>query len=251
MGEEIIFKTSPFGFHKEDVLNYISGQKEKEAKLIAQLDELKAAARQSQTSVSESSMEFLNLSNRMSAIEQEKQLIEQENRLLAEELELAKRAFSEKEAETRALAEQLQAVITEKENEKAAHAPAAQPGPAAPPSAPVSSPDVPSLQAEAEKLRSLESQLGSAIIDARRYSDRLVNEAKAKSAKISGEVYLAINETTGKVNSLTEDMSAFKADFDETLRLLQIKLESLAKNLNGAAADMVGHLEKNSSEPEL
>lgn len=247
MGEEIIFKTSPLGFNKEDVLNYISDQKQKEAKLVSQLDELKTSARQNQTSVKENSAEFLHLSNRVSAAEQEKLLLGQENKLLAEELELTKRALSEKEAELHALAEELKDASAHAQPEHIAQpvipVPVAQPVPAPAPSA-----DISGLQAEAEKLKSLESQLGSAIIDARRYSDRLITDAKAKSAKITGEVYLAINETTSKVNTLAEDMSAFKADFDETLRLLHLKLETLSKNLGGTAEDMIGYLEKNAAD---
>lgn len=229
MSKEAVFKTSAFGFNKDDVMNYINIQKAEEARLLKKIDELKNPAPQEEnTDNIDNSQELAEAESHISALRQEKREIEEEKNLLSQKLQISEKVMLEKDEEISALRVQLDGYM------RAANQASSE-----------IKPDSIYADKDQEHIKDLESQLGSAIIDARRYSDRLVSEAKSKSAKISSAVYLAINETTGKVNSLSKEMENFKGDFEESLRELTIKLEALSKNLDGTANDIVEQLEKN------
>ncbi len=109
---------------------------------------------------------------------------------------------------------------------------------------------VEAMHAASEKLHLLEKQLGSSIVDARRYSERIVNDAKAASTKISTEVYISVNQTSNKINRLSEELDNFTFKFSDTLKQLKGRLDRLTKNLDDVALELVNNTEETNSEAQ-
>lgn len=97
------------------------------------------------------------------------------------------------------------------------------------------------LAADCEKLRAVELQLGAAMLDARLYSERLVNEANGKVSAINRETGEAITRTAGKIGALSGNISELAAVFNKALAELESRIRSLVGDMGKAADDLVGH----------
>ncbi len=95
------------------------------------------------------------------------------------------------------------------------------------------------LAADCEKLRAVELQLGAAMLDARLYSERLVNEANDKVSGINRETGEAITKTAGKISALSGNISELAAVFNKALAELESKIRSLVDDMGKTANELV------------
>ena len=88
---------------------------------------------------------------------------------------------------------------------------------------------------KSEKLRRAEKQIGAAYIDARRYSDDLVEGAKAKAKDIGASASQDIKREANEIEQLLKDVDGIKvqenpsSDYDSNYWLNTITIESWVK----------------------
>lgn len=95
------------------------------------------------------------------------------------------------------------------------------------------------LSSDCDRLKSAESQLGAAMLDARLYSDRLVAHAGEKVNAINKETGDAISVTARKVNALSGNIGELSEIFNKAITELEGKISELVSDMNKAAEDLL------------
>ena len=198
-----VFKTAAFGgFQKDDVLNFIEMQKRTEADLRASVTELDSRLRE--------------LTERCRILEEEKKSISREldenrdAREAASSLAIRNAEYQALEAKFRTLQEQNQSIAEENDSLRRA----LEEAKTAPQSAP----------RESAGDKSMEERVGSALVDARRFADQVMEEARRTAADANARPVRFAEDTEKKVQMLSAE-----------LRLCAEKCENL---FAGVAADI-------------
>ncbi len=187
MEENIPFRTSLMGFHKEDVMKYI-------AQLQASLAEHSGNRDQTERDIAGRDQEIISLkaeNDRLTA-----QLRETERRLAEKERECAD-AIERAEQERSDLEQEFGRKLEER---------------------------VGRANESEEKLKSIQAQIGSLMLDAQLYADKIVEQAEGRVASLTTEY----KETA---RSVSEDITRFTADLSDTTEALNRSLGSLKERL--------------------
>ena len=88
-----------------------------------------------------------------------------------------------------------------------------------------------------EKLRRAEKQIGAAYIDARRYSDDLVENAKSKAKDIGAFASQDIKREASEIESLLKDVDAISRKFNSSIEQLHKDVYALSSKLNSSASN--------------
>ena len=92
---------------------------------------------------------------------------------------------------------------------------------------------------KSEKLRRAEKQIGAAYIDARRYSDDLVDNAKAKAKDIGAIASQEVKREANEVEQLLLDVDAISKKFNSSLEQLHKDVYALSSRLNISASTLL------------
>ncbi len=87
------------------------------------------------------------------------------------------------------------------------------------------------LKADCQRLHAVETQLGAAMIDARRYSDQIVDEAKQKAKKVSGDAGMFLEEAADRISAMTSDINNISESFNRALAELLVRINTLTGTL--------------------
>lgn len=90
-----------------------------------------------------------------------------------------------------------------------------------------------------EKLRRAEKQIGAAYIDARRYSDELVDNAKAKAKDIGAIASQDVKREANEIEQLLKDVDAISRKFNSSLEQLHKDVYALGTKLNTSASTLL------------
>lgn len=221
-----VFKTAAFGgFNKDDVLNFIEMQKKIEADLRASVTAL-------DTQLRELTQQYQTLVAAKNAAEEELK----ENRDARE----AAAALSIKEAEYQALAQKYQQLSAQSDGaaeenrrlrehiaelEKAlsdAQQPHEQPEPKAEPAG-----------------ESLEARVGSAFVDARRFADQIVEEAKKSASAVNEQTRSCITSADKKAQLLSAELNLCMEKCMDMFRGIDADVQRL-KNAMKNFSDEIG-----------
>lgn len=105
------------------------------------------------------------------------------------------------------------------------------------------------LEEKAEKLRRAEKQIGAAYIDARRYSDELVDSAKLKAKDIGAVASQEVKKEANEIEQLLKDVDAISRKFSSSLEQLHKDVYALSTKLNNSASNLLGlHTDLNEVE---
>lgn len=92
---------------------------------------------------------------------------------------------------------------------------------------------------KSEKLRRAEKQIGAAYIDARRYSDDLVENAKSKAKDIGAFASQDIKREASEIESLLKDVDAISKKFNSSIEQLHKDVYALSSKLNSSASNLL------------
>ncbi len=169
---------------------------------------------QLQTETSETK-ELLD-AKREESLELKKKIDELEEKL--EELSVVNEKLSEKENEVLELTQKLEDAISEnkKLSEKSVE-----------------------YDEKSEKLRRAEKQIGAAYIDARRYSDDLVENAKSKAKDIGAFASQDIKREASEIEALLKDVDLISRKFNSSIEQLHKDVYALSSKLNSSASNLL------------
>ncbi len=92
------------------------------------------------------------------------------------------------------------------------------------------------LESGCEKLQDVEGQVGSLILDALLYAEKIIERAKEASGVVAENAKQTIRSSVQEVDGLGEDITKFSLDFSDTLTNLAQKINTLSVDL-GSVAD--------------
>ena len=187
MEENIPFRTSLMGFNKEDVMKYI-------ARLQASLAERSGSHEQTERDIAGRDQEIIALkaeNDRLAG-----QLREAELRLAERERECAE-AVQKAEQDRSAMEREFSKKLEER---------------------------VGQMNDSEEKLKSIQAQIGSLMLDAQLYADKIVEQAEGRVASLT-------NEYKETARSVSDDITRFTADLSDTTEALNRSLGSLKERL--------------------
>lgn len=209
-----VFKTSAFGgFNKEDVLNFITAQKRTEADLRSAVESLDKQLRTLSDRLEKVSAER-DEARKAAAdgasareIQSALSIKEAEYAALEKRCERAEKLNRELESDIASLRVQLAA-------EKNQNAPAPQPP------------------------KSLESEVGTALVDARRFADQMVEEARQSAAQIREKTLDFITRAVKKTDIIAAELQLCSEKCGRVFDEMRGDISSLRQDLDTAGADM-------------
>ncbi|HOL78509.1 MAG TPA: hypothetical protein PLA10_00605 [Clostridiales bacterium] len=89
------------------------------------------------------------------------------------------------------------------------------------------------LKAESDKKEAIAQQLGNAIIDARKYSDQLIERSKQEAKRIDEATAKTVDTVSQKIDELELDINKTARQFATAFNALLDELEELKNSLSG------------------
>lgn len=200
MDSEKIFRTSVFGgFKRNDVLSYV--------------DELKNEMESLKSEMTDKDVEIGTLNEKTDALSEQCESL---------------RAFQDKYEQQEKIVELLQAdknelrqKIAELQSVVDTYA-KAQSG----------------LREKEEKIKTAESQLGAAFLDARKYSDEIVSAANHKALEISDKVSGDISTQANAITKLSAEVDSIAQQFSKSIEELHSNITALARKMAVSASEL-------------
>lgn len=105
-------------------------------------------------------------------------------------------------------------------------------------------------QDKSERLSRAEKQIGAAYIDARRYSDEIIDNAKSKAKDIGALASQDVKHQANDIEQLLRDVDAVSKKFNSSLEQLHKDVYALSTKLNNSASNLLNlHTELPGLEP--
>ncbi len=155
-------------------------------------------------------------SKREEALELRNKIDELEEKL--DSLSKVNEQLTEKETEIQTLSEKLESALSENKQ---------------------NSEKIAEYEEKTERLRRAEKQIGAAYIDARRYSDDLVDNAKAKAKDIGAIASQDIKREANEIETLLKDVDAISRKFNTSIEQLHKDVYALSSKLNSSASNLL------------
>lgn len=179
----------------------------KKSDVLALIEELQAETAETKASLDSKREEALELKNKIDELEEK-----------LEELTVVNEKLNEKEKEIVELNQKLEEALSENKqlSEKSVE-----------------------FDEKSEKLRRAEKQIGAAYIDARRYSDDLVENAKNKAKDIGAFASQDIKREAAEIESLLKDVDVISRKFNSSIEQLHKDVYALSSKLNSSASNLL------------
>lgn len=94
-------------------------------------------------------------------------------------------------------------------------------------------------QDKSERLARAEKQIGAAYIDARRYSDEIIDKAKAKAKDVGALASQEVKSQANEIEQLLRDVDAVSKKFNSSLEQLHKDVYALSTKLNNSASNLL------------
>ena len=179
----------------------------KKSDVLELIEELQAEAAETKSALDSKREEALELKNKIEELEEK-----------LEELTVVNEKLNEKEKEIAELNQKLEDALSENKqlSEKSVE-----------------------FDEKSEKLRRAEKQIGAAYIDARRYSDDLVENAKSKAKDIGAFASQDIKREAAEIESLLKDVDVISRKFNSSIEQLHKDVYALSSKLNSSASNLL------------
>lgn len=179
----------------------------KKSDVLALIEELQAETAETKASLDSKREEALELKNKIEELQEK-----------LEELTVVNEKLNEKEKEIAELNQKLEDALNENKqlSEKSVE-----------------------FDEKSEKLRRAEKQIGAAYIDARRYSDDLVENAKSKAKDIGAFASQDIKREAAEIESLLKDVDVISRKFNSSIEQLHKDVYALSSKLNSSASNLL------------
>ena len=179
----------------------------KKSDVLALIEQLQAETAETKESLDAKREEALELKNKIEELQEK-----------LEELTVVNEKLNEKEKEVAELNQKLEEALLENKqlSEKSVE-----------------------FDEKSEKLRRAEKQIGAAYIDARRYSDDLVENAKSKAKDIGAFASQDIKREAAEIESLLKDVDVISRKFNSSIEQLHKDVYALSSKLNSSASNLL------------
>jgi DNA repair exonuclease SbcCD ATPase subunit len=179
----------------------------KKSDVLALVEELQAETAETKEALDSKREEALELKNKIEELEEK-----------LEELTVVNEKLQEKENEIEELNKKLEEVLLENKqlSEKSVE-----------------------FDEKSEKLKRAEKQIGAAYIDARRYSDDLVENARSKAKDIGAFASQDIKREAAEIESLLKDVDVISRKFNSSIEQLHKDVYALSSKLNSSASNLL------------
>ena len=179
----------------------------KKSDVLALIEELQAETAETKGALDSKREEALELKNKIEELEEK-----------LEELSVVNEKLNEKEKEVEELNKKLEEALLENKqlSEKSVE-----------------------FDEKSEKLKRAEKQIGAAYIDARRYSDDLVENAKSKAKDIGAFASQDIKREAAEIESLLKDVDVISRKFNSSIEQLHKDVYALSSKLNSSASNLL------------
>lgn len=179
----------------------------KKSDVLALVEQLKTESANCNDMLDEKRREALELRNRIDELEEKLEELSRVNELLAEKENLVNELTAKLEK------------VTAENNDNIAK--------------------LADFEEKSEKLRRAEKQIGAAYIDARRYSDDLVDNAKSKAKDIGAIASQDIKREAVEIESLLKEVDSISKKFNTSVDQLHKDIYALSKKLNMSASNLL------------
>lgn len=95
------------------------------------------------------------------------------------------------------------------------------------------------FQEKSDKIKKAEMQLGAAYIDARRYSDEIVDNARAKAKDIGAIACQDIKREASEIEQLLKEVDVISRKFNSSLEQIHKDVYALGNKLNSSASSLL------------
>lgn len=95
------------------------------------------------------------------------------------------------------------------------------------------------LQAELDKKRDMERQVGAAMLDARVHSEELVEQAKERANSVTKAVYAAIGDTAVKIDDLSAGIGEIARNFTKSVEEVELRIKALTGDMSKTAQALI------------
>ena len=107
-----------------------------------------------------------------------------------------------------------------------------------------------SYDADKSKLQAVETQIGSLMVSAHMYSNRIISQAKQEAERITQQASLAIDQATNHINILSVDAESAQGRYQSLFNEVSAKIQALSSSLQEAGEQLQANIRRNVAEAE-
>lgn len=100
------------------------------------------------------------------------------------------------------------------------------------------------------KLQAVESQIGSLMVSAHMYSNKIVSQARQEAERITQQASMAIDQATNHINILSVDAESAQGRYQSLFNEVSDKIEALSSSLQEAGEQLQVKIRRNVAEAE-
>ena len=108
-----------------------------------------------------------------------------------------------------------------------------------------------SYDADKSKLQAVETQIGSLMVSAHMYSNRIISQAKQEAERITQQASLAIDQATNHINILSVDAESAQGRYQSLFNEVSAKIQALSSSLQEAGEQLQANIRRNVAEQAL
>ena len=107
-----------------------------------------------------------------------------------------------------------------------------------------------SYDADKSKLQAVETQIGSLMVSAHMYSNRIISQAKQEAERITQQASMAIDQATNHINILSVDAESAQGRYQSLFNEVSAKIQALSSSLQEAGEQLQANIRHNVAEAE-
>lgn len=107
-----------------------------------------------------------------------------------------------------------------------------------------------SYDADKSKLQAVEMQIGSLMVSAHMYSNRIISQARQEAERITQQASMAIDQATNHINILSVDAESAQGRYQNLFNEVSAKIQALSSSLQEAGEQLQAKIRRNVAEAE-
>lgn len=104
--------------------------------------------------------------------------------------------------------------------------------------------------ADQSKLQAVETQIGSLMVSAHMYANRIVSQARQEAERITQQASLAIDQATNHINVLSVDAESAQGRYQNLFNEVSGKIQALSSTLQEAGEQLQANIRRNVAQAE-
>lgn len=104
--------------------------------------------------------------------------------------------------------------------------------------------------ADQSKLHAVETQIGSLMVSAHMYANRIVSQARQEAERITQQASLAIDQATNHINVISVDAASAQGRYQNLFNEVSGKIQALSSSLQEAGEQLQANIRRNVEQAE-